>query len=163
VKIKLIALDFDLTIVDIHTGGVWNRTALELVSHVRPEMQCLIQLSLAKGIQIAVASFSVQEQIIRDVIRDAIPPARDIVIRGGKNLSEPRGKRDQLAQVLHDIHSGASGGDKSILPATTILIDDDKNNVRRAKEDGYRSLWFDPHNTQGFFDSIMALQKTVPR
>jgi hypothetical protein len=162
VKIKLIALDFDLTIIDIHTEGAWTRTALELVSHVRPEMQCLIQHSLAKGVQIAVASFSVQEQLIRDVIRDAIPPARDIVIRGGKNLSGPQGKRDQLTQVLHDIHSGTSG-DKSILPANTILIDDDKNNIRGAKKDGYKSLWFDPHNAQGFFDSIMALQKTTPR
>jgi hypothetical protein len=161
VKIKLIALDFDLTIVDIHTGGVWDRTALELVSHVRPEMQCLIQRSLAKGIQTAVASFSVQEQLIRDVIRDAIPVARDIVIRGGKNRSEPQGKRNQLTQVLHDIHSVTSG-DKSILPATTILIDDDKHNIQRAKQDGYKSLWFDPHNTQGFFDSVMALQKTTP-
>lgn len=160
-NIKLIALDFDLTIVDIHTGGAWDRTASELVSHVRPEMQCLIQHSLAKGVQTAVASFSVQEQLIRDVLRDAIPPARDIVIRGGKNLSEPHGKRDQLTQVLHDIHSGTSG-DKSIIPATTILIDDDKNNIQRAREDGYKSLWFDPHNVQGFFDSIMALEKTTP-
>jgi hypothetical protein len=162
VNIKLIALDFDLTIVDIHTRGNWNRNALELVSHVRPEMQCLIQHSLGKGVQAAVASFSAQEQLIRDVIRDAIPPARDIVVRGGKNRSEPQGKRDQLTRVLDDIRYGASG-DKSILPTTTLLIDDDKNNIQRAKEDGYNSLWFDPHNAQGFFDSIMALQTTTPR
>jgi hypothetical protein len=158
VNIKLLALDFDLTILDIHTGGNWNSSAHELIPHVRAEMKCVIHRSLERGIHIAVASFSIQEQLIRSVLGGAIAIAHEIIVRGGRNRSEPLGKRKQLEEVVHDINTIHRNA--NVTPLTTILIDDDLNNVKRALTDGYRSLWFDPDEVNGFFQSIISLSIT---
>jgi len=42
VNINFLALDFDQTFIDIHTGGVWPGTLNELISHVRPEFRDLV-------------------------------------------------------------------------------------------------------------------------
>ena len=34
--ITLVALDFDQTIIDIHSGGTWHESVDKLVPHVRP-------------------------------------------------------------------------------------------------------------------------------
>ena len=41
-NINLVAIDFDETIADTHTGGNWEGTAHELVQHVRPQFWMLI-------------------------------------------------------------------------------------------------------------------------
>ena len=41
VNINFLAIDFDQTFIDIHTGGNWTRTLDELVAHVRPEFRDL--------------------------------------------------------------------------------------------------------------------------
>ena len=42
VNINFLAVDFDQTFIDIHTGGVWPGTLNELVAHVRPEFRELL-------------------------------------------------------------------------------------------------------------------------
>ena len=42
VNINFLAIDFDQTFIDIHTGGVWQGTLDELVVHVRPEFRDLV-------------------------------------------------------------------------------------------------------------------------
>jgi len=42
VNINFLAIDFDQTFIDIHTGGVWPGTLHELIAHVRPEFQQLV-------------------------------------------------------------------------------------------------------------------------
>ena len=42
IGINLLAIDFDRTIIDIHTGGRWEGSAEELVPHIRPFFQELI-------------------------------------------------------------------------------------------------------------------------
>jgi hypothetical protein len=157
VNIRLVALDFDLTIVDIHTGGDWDSTARALASHIRPQMRCLIQTALQRGLHAAVTSFSVQEALIQEVITITIPIASNITVRGGRNRSEPQGKKKQLAEAIEAV--SRSSGEAGLSPLNTILIDDDKNNVRRAKKDGYYSLWLDPDNFDGFFNSVISIQK----
>jgi hypothetical protein len=154
----LIALDFDLTIVDIHTGGQWSSTPHDLASHVRPHLKCLIETAIREGLHVAVASFSAQEDLIRHVISETIPTSQDMIVRGGRNRSEPEGKKKQLAEALYSIRQRSDATDLS--PSNTILIDDDKNNIRMAKSDGYYSIWFDPDNVDGFFTSITSMEKT---
>ena len=175
-NIKVIALDFDRTIIDIHTGGDWNSTYQDLVPHVRSEMKCLMDQSLSKGIHVAVASFSIQEDLIKQVIAEVIPLSSSssssfpssslpsskvpttVIVRGGENISEPDGKKKQLMQILHDISNGGEQRDAKVLAMSTILIDDDKHNIRRAVEDGYHALWFDPDHVDGFWNSIHLLR-----
>jgi hypothetical protein len=177
VNVRLIALDFDLTIVDVHTGGDWTLSEHELAQHVRPEMKCLMQESSQRGLRIAVASFSVQESLIQQVLQRTMPTVMAttttarVPIRGGRNRSEPWGKRDQLTLVLDDINKSMNETTATattmtttnhvIDPTSTILIDDDKNNIRVAQKDGYLSLWLDPQRMDGFFPALVSFLRTT--
>lgn len=164
VDVKLLALDFDQTIVDVHTGGTWKNDANSLSQHLRPEMVCLIQQSLENGIYFAVTSFSQQVDLIREVVMDGVvaqAKLKDhpttISIQGGSNYSDPKGKRLQLANAISEIkkqhrHSG-------IKAKKTLLIDDDKNNILLARRDGYQSLWLDPEHPINVLRTILDLTK----
>lgn len=43
------ALDFDLTILDIHTSGRWPGTPEQLTQRIRPFFQALIPVAVAEG------------------------------------------------------------------------------------------------------------------
>ena len=68
VQVRLIALDFDLTLLDTHTGGSWEGTAAELVSHVRPQLYCLVNRAQSCGLHVAVVTFSDQTDLIHEVM-----------------------------------------------------------------------------------------------
>jgi hypothetical protein len=153
VNIRLVALDFDYTITDIHTGGQWRSSAHELALHVRPEMKCLITKSIRKGLFCAVTSFSKQEQLIKEVMGEAIPLAKNTTVVGGRNRSEEQGKRKQLKAAMDSYRNDVS----SLAPSTTILIDDDTYNIRRARDDGYYAIWFNPDNAGDLFEAILTL------
>lgn len=46
---NFLALDFDLTIVDIHTSGRWPGTPEQLAQRIRPFFQTLIPAALSHG------------------------------------------------------------------------------------------------------------------
>ena len=112
-------------------------------------------MALQNGMQVAITSFSVQTDLMQQALELSIPLARNIPIRGGRNISEREGKRKQLKDAIHDV--SVSSGETPLSPSNTILIDDDENNVNKAKEDGYWSLWFDPENSDDIFNSLIAL------
>ena len=81
--INFLALDFDLTIVDIHTGGTWPGTIEELATHVRDIFKQLIFAAHEAGIQMAICTFSPQVAVIREVLALTFPNfGEDIPIRG---------------------------------------------------------------------------------
>ena len=69
-KIKLVAFDFDCTIVNVHTGGQWIDSAEELAKYVRPCFRELICVLLKSNeFYVCVVTYSPQEELIRDVLR----------------------------------------------------------------------------------------------
>ena len=70
--ILLVAFDFDMTILDIHTKGRWEGSASDLVPHVRPDMKCLIRNCRDTGIHVAVTTFSSQKELIQEVLQTAL-------------------------------------------------------------------------------------------
>lgn len=82
--IKMVAVDFDMTLVSVHTGGVWMFTARPLASKVRPGFPEFLSEVLRKGLSVAVVTFSPQVDLIRDILRLVLPPgeADMICIRG---------------------------------------------------------------------------------
>lgn len=46
---NFLALDFDLTILDIHTSGRWPGTPEQLTQRIRPFFQALIPVAVAEG------------------------------------------------------------------------------------------------------------------
>lgn len=48
-QVNFLALDFDLTILDIHTSGRWPGTPEQLTQRIRPFFQALIPIAIDKG------------------------------------------------------------------------------------------------------------------
>ena len=78
-EINFLALDFDQTILDIHTGGSWKGTVEELYPHIRPEFKSLITAAIATNgeIEIAIVTFSCQTRMVRGVIDHIITTGLD--------------------------------------------------------------------------------------
>ena len=86
----LIAFDFDLTIIDIHTHGTWredddSQKVHELIEqHVRPEITCIIYECMKRNLQnnlhgsnttilhVAVTTFSQQTQLVTNVMNELL-------------------------------------------------------------------------------------------
>jgi len=70
IKIKLIAFDFDNTLVNIHTHGHWRGSAEKLAKHVRPFfLQLIAELLKCSDIFFCIVSYSPQEELIREVLK----------------------------------------------------------------------------------------------
>jgi len=69
-QLKLIAFDFDCTIVNVHTGGQWIDTAEKLAEYVRPCFRELLAALLkCPDFFVCVVTYSPQEELIREVLR----------------------------------------------------------------------------------------------
>lgn len=144
-----------MTLIDIHTGGVWQDIATTLVPHVRPEFQCFVSGLLDHGRIVTVATFSTQTDLILDVIQKAIQHDRvdSIAVFGGDDTvaGYERGKQSQLyrsIQYANQAHEPAQNADHPEVPLTTILntllVDDDPANIEVAIADGYRTMQYVP-------------------
>jgi len=141
-----------MTIVDVHTGGRWKKSAAELMTHVRPEFECLIEGCLERGIHVAVATFSKQKELLQEVLGDAIQTDIEIPIYGGDDTvaAHMKGKQSQLilARWYFDKRGGGGGAVADIAPRETVLIDDDGRNILIAQQDGYRTVHYNPQKSQ---------------
>jgi len=153
--ITLIAIDFDMTIIDIHTGGVWQDTATNLVPHVRPEFQCFISGLLDNGRIVTVATFSTQTDLILDVIQKAIQHERvdSIAVFGGDDTIAgfERGKQSQLYHSIQYANQDYTTAQNSAHPQiaqttilSTLLVDDDPTNIEVAIAAGYKTMQYIP-------------------
>ena len=82
--IKMVAVDFDLTLVSVHTNGSWIFTARPLASRIRPGFPEFLREILRQGLCLSIVTFSPQVELVRDVLR-TILSERDverICIRG---------------------------------------------------------------------------------
>ena len=149
--IRLLALDFDLTVIDRHTGGRWKGTAEELAEHVRPDVQCLLNSAFNRQIDAAIVTFSEQIGLISNVTRQFFP-GQYIPVHGWYTSSE--GKQGHLLRAIRDINK--SHGNTYVSNGTTILIDDDKRNIKKARKDGYGTIQYDPES-----DNPMVLVETI--
>jgi hypothetical protein len=81
--INFLALDFDQTIVSLHTGGRWQRSVEELQQFIRPLFRMLIPMAIKEGMMVAIVTFSPQlvviEALMNLTFRDI---ASQIVLRG---------------------------------------------------------------------------------
>jgi hypothetical protein len=153
-NIKLLALDFDLTVIDQHTGGRWKGTSDELSKHVRPEIQCLLNSAFNQNIDAAIVTFSTQIDLIGNVTGQ-IFPGQHIPVYGWYAAKD--GKQAHLVKAIDDIN--AANGNKNISNDTTFLIDDDKRNIKKARKDGYHTVRYDPEadNPMSLVESIVNM------
>lgn len=150
-NVKLLAVDFDQTIVDVHTGGRWRGTSNDLASHVRPQLQCILQEAQKSNISTAVVTFSRQEELISNVVSEAIASS-SVPVYGGNNSSSRKGKRTQIERAV-----SAMEGESVIPDNKIVLVDDDVNNIMRAQQDGIKAVVFNPDQPNAVFDKIKDL------
>jgi hypothetical protein len=60
INIRLLAVDFDLTLIEMHTRGNWAGSAQALVSRGRPYLKQLIEEALRTGLYVSIVTFSPQ-------------------------------------------------------------------------------------------------------
>lgn len=92
--INLLAVYFDLTFIDVHTGGCWAGSVAALASRVRPYMKQLVEDALSSGLYVAIVTFSPQVSLISQVLFSLFPA------NGHKVLSIFLYLRRQMSQII---------------------------------------------------------------
>ena len=154
-RIRLVAFDFDMTLVNIHTGGRWRGSVSELQEHLRPEFLCLIRQCHERGIHVAIATFSSQNALLRDVlqgslIRQTNSDNYDIPVYGVNDRVAPHlhGKQNQLILARNYFNEMKEDGEMDMLLSEIVLVDDDERNIEIARRDNYRIILYDPENSE---------------
>jgi hypothetical protein len=181
--INMVAIDFDQTIVDVHTQGRWTGSVSELAEHVRSEFRLLLQACCEHEILVAIVTFSGQTKIVQGVVETVVGPdyfASHVVVRGQdrswsyKGVGSKHGKQHFIASAAEEfehkwelrrltalnaiknntnVAAAMDGQERNdhenatfrrIHKNTTVLIDDDENNIRYALLDGTRAVWLNP-------------------
>lgn len=164
VKINFLAIDFDQTMIDIHTGGRWQGTAPELTEHMRPLFLHLVPLATQRNIRIAIVTFSPQTKFIREVLDSAFPTISELIpIRGSDHTwtyagnGKDVGKHSRMASAAEELMTKPAMGVSDIRKDTTLLIDDDPKNISLSLKDGTRAVWFNPRHPNRLLDDIIRL------
>lgn len=164
-KVNFLAVDFDQTMIDVHTGGRWKESAASLASHLRPLFLRLVPLATDRNLRIAVVTFSGQTDRIREVLEIAFPSIADLIVIRGNDLTWEykgsgmrHGKQQHMASATEELLANPALGVREITRATTLLIDDDPKNVRKALEGRTRAVWFDPRRPDRLLDDILQLE-----
>lgn len=64
-----IAIDFDATIVQVHTYGRWSASAPALAAHVRPVFRAILKYGVEnEDLHVGIVTFSGQVSLIRQVL-----------------------------------------------------------------------------------------------
>ncbi|KAL7669142.1 hypothetical protein ACOME3_009809 [Neoechinorhynchus agilis] len=146
--IRLIAIDFDNTLVGIHTSGIWPETpnaVVQLANAVRPVFKVLIPTLINNGFYVAVVTFSTQSELIKASIVECFQRVLPILVQGsdfgvfsGFSVSMA-GKERHINMVANHIMSLYNDrlGSSEIL-----LIDDNYNNVDVARQYGHKAIHF---------------------
>ena len=166
-NINFLALDFDLTVIDTHTGGYWEGTTAELAQHMRPMFIHLVPMATQRNIRIAVVTFSPQTKQIREVLEYTFgrEVSELIPIRGNDktwNYEDEDmylGKREHMASVVQELMTDQKLGVTDIRKETTLLIDDDLSNVKQSLRDGTMAIWLNPSEPDRLLDYIRLLKK----
>ena len=86
-NIRLVAFDFDYTIVTIHTGGQWLDSPEKLAEFVRPCFRDLLPVLLkTPDLNVCVVTYSPQERLIREVLRISLKDEHDVYEKHGFNV-----------------------------------------------------------------------------
>jgi hypothetical protein len=172
-NINCLAVDFDLTLIDIHTSGRYPGPVTELVAHVRPLLAQLIRAALvtthpdgSPAFFVTIVTFSVQTSLVRQVLDHVLGPelSANIPIRGGdrswsyQGPGSQHGKQHYIASAVEELLAPYTSAVRpSITKNTTLLVDDDRRNIAAALQDGTRAIWFNPDKPHRLIKDLLRL------
>eukprot|EP00614_Pseudopedinella_elastica_P012777 CAMPEP_0172597458 /NCGR_PEP_ID=MMETSP1068-20121228/17476_1 /TAXON_ID=35684 /ORGANISM="Pseudopedinella elastica, Strain CCMP716" /LENGTH=184 /DNA_ID=CAMNT_0013396997 /DNA_START=71 /DNA_END=625 /DNA_ORIENTATION=+ len=164
--INCLALDFDLTLINTHTNGNTNKGPVAIASCVRPVFKALIPKAVDAGIRIVVVTFSPQVDLIREVLGLAFPSIADqFVIRGNDKSWTYSGagstdrKQGHIASSFEELAMRGEGS--KITRASTLLIDDDPDNIRAALLHETPAVLLNPNEPDELFESLKKLPPQI--
>ena len=141
-----------MTLISVHTSGHWRHSIPDLASKIRPFFKLLVPLAIEKGIMIAIVTFSSQVNIISAVMHHEFPLIADrITIRADdpswvyQGGGSTEGKQRHMASAAEEL--GEATG-QSITRNSTLLVDDDANNIKFALQNKVRAIRFIPDDPQ---------------
>ena len=68
-NIRLLAVDFDQTLISIHSGGVWKDSTEKLTEHIRPCVRDVMDSAMQKGIHVCIVTYFMQPWVIREMLK----------------------------------------------------------------------------------------------
>ena len=165
VNINFLAIDFDQTMIDIHTGGRWKESVSELADRFRPLFIQLIPEATRQNIRVAIVTFSPQTKHIREALEIVYPTIAEMMpIRGNDQTwtytgnGMRLGKQEHMASAAEELLSRPALGVTDVRKNTTLLIDDDPRNINKCLKDGTRAVWFNPLDPDRLLEDILLLQ-----
>jgi hypothetical protein len=182
-NIKLIAFDFDCTIVNIHTGGQWIDSPEKLAEFVRPCFRSLLPALLqTPDLYVCVVTYSPQEQLIKEVLKISMKDEQSvndlvskIVIKGntkefleqhGIEYCYSNGKQIHLKYCRNYFESANNNNNKKsnkenlrINDSNILLIDDDVQNLKVAYDNGH--LVYQVNNNMKLMDFYNYLREKL--
>jgi len=181
--INFVAIDFDKTLISIHTSGKWVGNAADLSTKVRGFFLEFVPLIMSRGISVAIVTFSGEVKLIQQVIHTLFPDLAAMIPVRGKDLSwdyQGKGAKDgkqrhmaSAAEELNEMHNENSNPcnmmctvngaveaakERSITRATTLLIDDDINNIMVALNNKVRAVFCDPERTRNMIEDLLVFE-----
>ncbi|CAF1259091.1 unnamed protein product [Adineta steineri] len=150
-NIKLIAIDFDNTLLSIHTSGYYQGTVDNLIEHIRSTFHYFIQEILdspafGHTLHLCIVTFSSQEQLIRKLLQLAFKTSKidQIILRcntpefiSTMNENDFLGKEFHLTSAVTEL---ATQRNKTIKQHEILLLDDDVQNILIAEKFGHKVL-----------------------
>ena len=133
----LFILDFDETIIDIHTYNNWKLSHQKLIEHIRPVFITLINLWIRSGDKVAIATFSKQVKLIKKVLNQVFN-GHKFVVCGGMPDKFSDGKNEHIKKICKKLKMEKN---------QVLYIDNDIINVNLALKENIRSICFNDENT----------------
>jgi len=88
-------------------------------------------------------------------------PGVEFVIRGGDRSWKYEGEGSKKGKMAHMASASeeiiANNPNLQISKSTTLLIDDDANNIKTALKEGVRAIWLNPRNSHQLIADVQAL------
>jgi len=180
-NVRIVVLDLDQTLLDIHTKGRWAATSQTLgTQHIRPVFRKLLPEWLKAGIPVGIATFSPQEALVESMLTltfEDVEINRNVFVRGfrsddqdnlsqqsddedgfGHDFDNDTGKRRHIQCILDRLPEGGTVSAQEVL-----FVDDDESNISSAKKDGHRVVHFRESWTDELFlkNCLSALQDST--
>mmetsp|Transcript_18840 Transcript_18840/g.27096 ORF Transcript_18840/g.27096 Transcript_18840/m.27096 type:complete len:138 (+) Transcript_18840:196-609(+) len=134
--------------------------------------RALIPVAIEENIRVAIVTFSGQVDLIRTVLDDIMNSSQNsgnthksteslIPIRGGhprhweySGEGSREGKQAHIASAVEELEHLQG---IQIRRETTLLIDDDIRNIRKALQSGTRAVWLNPKKSSRLLKDIVKL------
>lgn len=126
----------------------WPGNETDLAPHIRPLFRTLVPMCIDFGISVAIVTFSGQIDLIRRLLIRELPPGigEKIAIRGRDSSwawAGTRGKQAFMASAAQELSETMA---ITITDKSTVLVDDDVNNIAIAIENGIPAVAYDVRN-----------------